>query len=90
MGLIDEDVFKTLLNEQLSYGDEDIVAAVYAALKDTPTVDAVKVVKCKDCAKDGLFTCTLSYIENHNLCFINHSTDFFCAAGKLKEGADNG
>lgn len=44
-----------------------------------------KVVHCKDCKFNGLFTCPLSYIEKQTLCFINQSPDFYCAVGKLKE-----
>ena len=59
-------------------------------LESRPTVDAVEVVRCKDCAKDGLFSCPMCYIESHELIFINHDPEFFCAGGEQKEGADNG
>ena len=90
MGFIDEDIFKTLLNEQLSYGAEDIVAAVYAALQDTPTVDAVKVVNCKDClwyekGKDYEPYC------NHPSHGIPYpKDDDFCSYGERRDGEGNG
>lgn len=59
-------------------------------LESRPTVDAVEVVRCKDCAKDGLFTCPMCYIESHELIFINHDPEFFCGGGERKEGNDNG
>lgn len=59
-------------------------------IDNAPTVDAVPVVRCKDCAKDGLFSCPMCYIESHKLIFINHDPEFFCAYGERKEGADNG
>lgn len=57
-------------------------------IEQAPTVDAVPVVRCRDCAEDGRFTCPLAYIENHTLCFVDHSPNFFCAAGERKEGAE--
>ena len=59
-------------------------------LREAPTVDAVEVVRCKDCAKNGLFTCPMCYIENHELIFINHDPEFFCGSGERKGGNDNG
>ena len=55
-----------------------------------PVADVVEVVRCKDCAKNGLFTCPMCYIESHELIFINHDPEFFCAVGERKEGNDNG
>lgn len=59
-------------------------------LNTLTTVDAVEVVRCKDCAKDGLFTCPICFIENKTLNFINHSSDFYCCEGERKDGAGNG
>ena len=54
------------------------------------TVDAVEVVRCRDCAKDGLFTCPICFIENKTLHFINHSPDFYCGEGERKDDDGNG
>lgn len=59
-------------------------------IMDEETVDAVEVVRCRDCAKDGLFTCPICFIENKELCFINHSPDFYCGEGERKDGDGNG
>ena len=59
-------------------------------LNTLPTVDAVEVVRCRDCAKDGLFTCPICFIENKTLQFINHSPDFYCGEGERKDGDGNG
>ena len=59
-------------------------------LEDCPTVDAVPVVRCRDCAKLGLFTCPICFIENKTLQFVNISPDFFCGEGERKEGDVNG
>lgn len=57
---------------------------------EATTVDAVEVVRCRDCAKDGLFTCPICFIENKTLHFINHSLDFYCGEGERKDGDGNG
>ena len=68
----------------LSYDDTDEL------MENAPTVDAVEVVRCRDCAKDGLFTCPICFIENKTLHFINHSPDFYCGEGERKDGGGNG
>lgn len=50
--------------------------------------DVVEVVRCKDCAHDGLTTCPLCYIERRMLIFINHDPAFYCAAGERREDND--
>ena len=52
--------------------------------------NTVEVVRCRDCAKDGLFTCPICFIENKTLHFINHSPDFYCGEGERKDGDGNG
>ena len=51
MQLIDGEELERLFNEQIEQGVGVIDAfdAFYDALQDTPTVDAVEVVRCKDC-----------------------------------------
>ena len=51
MRLIDAEKLNRLFNEQIEQGVGAIGAfdAFYDALQDTPTVDAVPVVRCKDC-----------------------------------------
>ena len=55
----------------------DIIGHIKAA-------DAVPVIRCKDCAKDGLTTCPMCWIENHTLEFINHDPNFYCGAAERK------
>ena len=59
-------------------------------IEAAPIVDAVEVVRCRDCAKDGLFTCPICFIENKTLHFINHSPDFYCGEGERKDGGGYG
>ena len=49
-----------------------------------PAYDAPQIIHCKDCAKDGLFTCPMCWIENHTLEFINHDPNFYCGAAERK------
>lgn len=55
-----------------------------------PAVDAVEIVRCRDCVHDGLPTCFTCYIEQHELIFLNHDPEFFCGAGERKDGDGNG
>lgn len=78
-------------NDVYSLFGKDGFARLHVADIDTiPRVDAVEVVRCKDCAKDGLFTCPICFIENKTLHFINHSPDFYCGEGERKDGEGNG
>ena len=73
MRLIDADV----LNLLLGISDRDIYAKYM--LDKMPTIDAVPVVRCKDCKhrfKD-------SWCE-----YVDDDDNFYCARGERKEGAD--
>ena len=52
-------------------------------------LDMVAVVRCRDCVHDGLLTCPICYIlkkrKKHELIFVNHDPEFFCAYGERKE-----
>ena len=52
------------------------------SLADVPTVDAVEVVRCKDCVYNENGTCT------HSECFddTKYRPDYFCADGERREG----
>lgn len=61
--------------------------------ESAPTVDAVQVVRCKDCKygmtaygiADGWVFCSKPYTERGN---AMHRTDWFCADGVRKEQDD--
>ena len=79
--LIQEAFHKTDVN-----GEEQIgVLKCHRIVREAPTADVVEVVRCKDCAKDGLSTCPICYIEKQALIFINHDPDFYCAYGERKK-----
>lgn len=67
----------------------DALKMVANWITEAPPVDAVEVVRCRDCAKDGLFTCPICFIENKTLHFINHIPDFYCGEGERKDGDGN-
>ena len=69
------------------YGHADVIFV--DDIENAPTVDAVEVVRCRDCAKDGMLTCPICFIENKTLQFINHSPDFYCGEGERKDGGGN-
>lgn len=55
-------------------------------IEDAPTVDAVPVVRCKDCK----YWHMMSY-RTERLCYhLGHSTDkdWFCPCGRIKEQKD--
>lgn len=49
MRLIDAEELERLFYEQVERGATDLFDAFEDALQDAPTVDAVAVVRCKDC-----------------------------------------
>ena len=50
-------------------------------LREAPTVDAVEVVRCKDC----------KHRYEDSWCeYVDDDDNFYCARGERKEGADNG
>lgn len=49
-------------------------------LREAPTVDAVEVVRCKDC----------KHRHSDSWCEYADDDNFYCARGERKEGADNG
>ena len=83
--LIDADQLIKEANADGAYGYVDA-----KQITDAPTVDAVPVVRCRDCAKLGLFTCPICFIENRTLQFVNISPDFYCGEGERKDGDGNG
>lgn len=60
---------------------EDVVSSI----ENAPAADVEKIIHCKDCAKDGLTTCPLCWIEEHTLQFVNHDPEFYCGEAERKE-----
>ena len=78
--LIDADA---LIKEACAEGAYGYVDAKQIA--DAPTVDAVEVVRCKDC--DYSYECIGGLVCSHGVCVdCEVPPDFYCAEGKRKEG----
>ena len=94
MRLIDADA--VLLHKRkmsgADFGGEFWDEAVLASdIKNAPTVDAVSVVRCKDCKhwhKDTMFCSYMPYGEASER--VNWYADDFCSYGERKDGDDNG
>ena len=73
------------------FGGEFWDEAVLASdIKNAPTVDAVPVVRCKDCKhwhKDAVFCGYMPYGEASER--VNWYVDDFCSYGERKDSDDN-
>ena len=57
-----------------------------------PAVDAVEVVRCKDCKHNGTWKCHMEYDEYHPEADIHHEMhgdDDFCSYGVKEDGDSN-
>ncbi len=82
MRLIDADALEKRLLEKGFYP-----AIVKRAIEDAPVVDAVEVVRCKDCIYTrklyGRLVCKYGTCSGCILC-----EDFFCATGERRDEED--
>lgn len=60
--------------------------AVNHMLNDAPAVDAVEVVRCKDCRKGKYIDSRTILCASQKLCPTRVEPDFFCADGERKMG----
>lgn len=94
--LIDAKVYCMELYDEMNYPgrSEEFMAAIDVAiadLADSPTIDAVEVVRCREC-KFGDWD---SEPDDAMVCMRTkdgfwRSGNDFCSFGEQKEGADNG
>ena len=66
-----------------NFGKDWDKALCEAIVKDAPTVDAVEVVRCKDCKHRNGYECNHIMLGNTK-CGV--TDDWFCADGKPKDG----
>lgn len=98
MRLINADEIENLFNAQIERGATDLFDAFDDALQDAQTVDAVPVVRCKDCkhstlpseltlryGKPGTLTCHNRHAPSNRR---NVGGNDFCSYGVRKYGAD--
>lgn len=96
MRLINADEIERLFNAQIERGATDLFDAFDDALQDAQTVDAVPVVRCKDCkhstlpseltlryGKPGTLTCHNRHAPSNRR---NVGSDDFCSYGEKKDG----
>ena len=88
MRLIDADALIALIKKRIK--NSMIIGWLCSIIRDAPNIDAVSVVRCKDCIRrydtDECPMCFLikgKYYEYTN-------GNGFCDRGERKEGADNG
>ena len=83
--LIDATDFLDLFYVASAGQDKAFISTVEMVVDDTPDVDAVEVVRCKDCLyRDQSFRCIALYYG------FNPNDDWFCANGKRDGGTENG
>ena len=90
MRLIDADKLKTIIQEVIEESNfkpfKDILRKMCDILDKSPTVDAVEVVRCKDCRhydKDALWCNKNSYAFGEE--YHNWYADCFCSFGERKD-----
>ena len=86
MRLIDADA----LEDKFGISDADILAK--EEIRDAPTIDAVPVVRCKDCKHYDMGVCLKIYSDGnvHSAAWHSRNPDDFCSYGERKDGgADN-
>ena len=86
MRMIDADKFiLALMDASLSSVDEDTILDL---VDSVPTVDAVPVVRCKDCTHYDLGVCLKIYSDGsaHPEAWQPRKPDDFCSYGERKDG----
>ena len=90
MRLIDADALKARIIEDVpgfldggSSITKAFIIAMLATRNATPTIDAVQIVRCKDCKKHDTYDCHITYLTTQKT-----PNDWFCADGRKKD--DNG
>lgn len=78
MRLIDAEELERLFNAQIEQGATDAFDAFDDALQDALTIDAVPVVRCRDCQKFKTYGCRM----------VASGYDDFCSYGERKDEAD--
>ena len=84
MSLINREALLSYADLRASCGEHYTAEDVIMMIKTAPTVDAVPVVRCRECKyRDG------TPGQPNIQCGQMHEDDF-CSYGERKEGADNG
>ncbi len=94
MRLVDAEEVERLFNAQIVQGATDAFDAFYDALQDALTIDAVPVVRCKDCKyynesrvlSPNKFCFRLRHPTKPGKIGYNFSENDFCSRGLRKDG----
>ena len=71
-------------------GYNDGIDIAWNKIDQAPTIDAVPVVRCKDCIRRyDTDECPMCFLIEGEYCEYTNANGF-CARGERKEGADNG
>ena len=88
MRLIDGDALEKRLEHLWNISDDSDFAnkEVWHALSEAPTIDAVPVVRCKNCKHGRPYKHTKEYVACEVDCEpIDRDSDFFCGDGERRE-----
>jgi len=73
--LIDAEILLHVLSKYTEYSDDDEqeinADLVFGEIQEAPTVDAVRVVRCKDCLKRGTSMCHAGH-EQADMDYCSH------------------
>ena len=91
MSLINREALISYVDLCASCGEHNTAEDVIMMIKTAPTVDAVPVVRCKDCVNGTVF------VDKQGAEYVDCVLDDYsvrkpidyCSYGKRKEGADN-
>ena len=80
--LIDEDAVKRRMHETMDYKDLYLPVHFEMCMDDAPTIDAVQVVRCKDCKHGEYREDYDDYECRESGCGLVHSGEWYCADGE--------
>ena len=80
--LIDADALEQYLSQCVF--DEDTTFASWA-IRHAPTVDAVRVVRCKDCSHSDVCKMDEGDVRYCHIFEMQTEDDYYCADGEMKD-----
>lgn len=77
----------TRMRDAGAQGMQMVINACIEFLDNAETIDAVEVVRCKDCKRRGTENCAMTFNTEDNGYYLTDwtSDDGFCSWGKRKE-----
>lgn len=94
MRMIDADTLWEKLDDEPWYDNADRDEIALPIVADAPTVDAVPVVRCRECKhhyweQEPCHGKSVHYCKLPHMRGVEVFKEFFCYYGERKEGADN-